>query len=257
MTKLRQTLRTAADLVETGLVSRSRAGDVARVAERYAVAISPAMAELIDARDPDDPIARQFIPDIRELDRHASEREDPIGDHPKSPLAGLVHRYPDRVLLKVAAVCPVYCRFCFRREMVGPDNGQPLSDVDLDAALDYIRAHPGIWEVILTGGDPLVLSPRRIADITARLGEIAHVKILRWHTRVPVVAPERVTADLVAGAEIRSARPSTSRSMPIIRASSPRALAMRLHSSPMREFLSSARPCCSRASMTTSPRSKR
>jgi lysine 2,3-aminomutase len=197
MTKLRQTLRTADDLVETGLVSRARAGEVARVAERYAVAISPAMAELIDASDSKDPIARQFIPDIRELDRHASEREDPIGDHPKSPLTGLVHRYPDRVLLKVAAVCPVYCRFCFRREMVGPDNGAPLADADLDAAIDYIGSHTEIWEVILTGGDPFVLSPRRIADITARLGKIAHVKILRWHTRVPVVAPERVTADLV------------------------------------------------------------
>jgi lysine 2,3-aminomutase len=136
MTKLRQTLRTAADLVETGLVSRHRAAEVAAVAGRYAVAISPAIAELIDASDADDPIARQFVPDIRELDRHASEREDPIGDHVKSPLTGLVHRYSDRVLLKVAAICPVYCRFCFRREMVGPDNGQPLSDADLEAALD-------------------------------------------------------------------------------------------------------------------------
>jgi lysine 2,3-aminomutase len=204
MTKLRQTLRTAADLVETDLVSRARAGDVARVAERYAVAVSPAMAELIDTGDASDPIARQFIPDIRELDRHTSERADPIGDHPKSPLTGLVHRYPDRVLLKVAAVCPVYCRFCFRREMVGPDNGAPLTDAELDAALDYIRTHSEIWEVILTGGDPFVLSPRRIADITARLADIAHVRILRWHTRVPVVAPERVTADLVAA--LRSER---------------------------------------------------
>jgi lysine 2,3-aminomutase len=82
--------------------------------------------------------------------------------------------------------------------MVGPENGTPLADADLDAALDYIRKHPEIWEVILTGGDPFVLSPRRIADITERLTGIAHVKILRWHTRVPVVAPERVTADLVA-----------------------------------------------------------
>ena len=116
-----------------------------------------------------------------------------------------MHRYPDRVLLKVAAVCPVYCRFCFRREMVGPDERRCRSPTPISTPRSTTFAHiPEIWEVILTGGDPFVLSPRRIADITARLGEIAHVKILRWHTRVPVVAPERVTADLVAA--LRSAR---------------------------------------------------
>jgi lysine 2,3-aminomutase len=100
--------------------------------------------------------------------------------------------------LKIASVCPVYCRFCFRREMVGPENGAPLGDDELEAALAYIRADPRIWEVILTGGDPFVLSPRRIRAVTAALGDIAHVKILRWHTRVPAVAPERVTEELVA-----------------------------------------------------------
>jgi lysine 2,3-aminomutase len=176
MTKLRQTLTKTSDLVETGLLPPDLANAVARVAERYAVAITPAMAELIDPTDAD----------------------DPIGDHAKSPVPGIVHRYPDRVLLKLAAVCAVYCRFCFRREMVGPEAGTPLTEADLDAALVYIRSRPEIWEVILTGGDPFVLSPRRIGEITSRLGEIAHVKVLRWHTRVPVVAPERVTADLVA-----------------------------------------------------------
>ena len=78
-------------------------------------------------------------------------------------MPGLVHRYPDRVLLKLVSVCPVYCRFCFRREMVGPGKAAALSDAELGAALDYIRAHPEIWEVILTGGDPLILSPRRVA----------------------------------------------------------------------------------------------
>jgi lysine 2,3-aminomutase len=109
-----------------------------------------------------------------------------------------VHRYPDRVLLKIASVCPVYCRFCFRREMVGPENGEALSADDLAAALDYIRATPAIWEVILTGGDPFVLSPRRIRDITEALSAIPHIKVLRWHTRVPVVEPARITEALVA-----------------------------------------------------------
>ena len=111
---------------------------------------------------------------------------------------GLIHRYRDRVLLKIVQVCAIYCRFCFRREMVGPDNGAPLSAAEFGAALDYIRSNAGIWEVILSGGDPLVMSPRRIGEVTAALAGIDHVKVLRWHTRVPVVAPERVTGELVA-----------------------------------------------------------
>ncbi len=198
MTHLRQTLRTAPDLVDSGLVPRAGEADVARVAARYAVAITPAMAELIDTKDAADPIARQFVPDLRELDTTPEERADPIGDHVKSPVRGVVHRYPDRVLLKIVGVCPVYCRFCFRREMVGPAAEANLTAAEIEEALAYIRAHSEIWEVILTGGDPFVMSPRRMEEISRALGAIAHVKIVRWHTRVPVVAPERVTADLVA-----------------------------------------------------------
>lgn len=199
MTKpLRQTLRTADEIVAARLAPEEQRDDMARVAQHYAVAISPAIADLIDHEDPDDPIARQFIPDVRELDRKAGERDDPIGDDAHSPVPGIVHRYPDRVLLKIASVCPVYCRFCFRREMVGPTQGHALSAEELDGALAYIRANGQIWEVILTGGDPFVLSDRRIAELTAKLAAIDHVKILRWHTRVPVVQPERVTESLAA-----------------------------------------------------------
>jgi lysine 2,3-aminomutase len=203
MTAFRQTLKSAADLADAGLIARERAAEVAAVEGRYAIAVTPAMATLIDPSDADDAIARQFIPDARELMRHPAERDDPIGDALKSPVPGLVHRYPDRVLLKLVSVCPVYCRFCFRREMVGPGKSAALSDAELEGALAYIRAHPEIWEVILTGGDPLVLSPRRVAEVTAALDAIPHVKILRWHTRVPVVAPERVTDALAAA--LRSA----------------------------------------------------
>jgi lysine 2,3-aminomutase len=204
MTKLRHTLKSAADLVEAGLAPTTAEADIARVSERYAVAITPAMAELIDTTDPDDPIARQFVPDLRELDHTPGEHPDPIGDHAKSPVKGIVHRYPDRVLLKIVGVCPVYCRFCFRREMVGPSAEANLTGDEIDAALAYIRSHEEVWEVILTGGDPLILSPRRVAEITAALEDIAHVKIIRWHTRVPSVAPERVTSDLIAA--LRSKR---------------------------------------------------
>lgn len=194
----RTSFKTARHLADAGLLHQHALPDAERVGARYAIAVTPAIAEAINRDDPNDPIARQFIPNIRELDVHPTERADPIDDKLKSPAPGLVHRYPDRVLLKLAHVCPVYCRFCFRREMVGPDLGEALSAHDLAAALDYIRATPAIWEVILTGGDPLVLSPRRIRDVTEALGAIPHVKILRWHTRVPVVAPERITTEMIA-----------------------------------------------------------
>ncbi len=173
------------------------AREIARVGQRYAVAITPAMAELIDRTNPDDPIARQFVPDIRELESHPGESADPIGDLVKSPVAGLVHRHPDRVLLKLTGLCPVYCRFCFRREMVGPRNSEALTPAQVQAALAHIRDDARIWEVIMTGGDPLILSPRRISAVTAALAAIAHVKVLRWHSRVPVVEPERITDTLI------------------------------------------------------------
>ncbi|AHK43067.1 MULTISPECIES: lysine-2,3-aminomutase-like protein [Ensifer] len=191
-------IKTAGELVDAGLIEPSQQTVVSQVAERYAVAISPAIAKLIDRNDPNDPIARQFVPDAAELTLLPEEREDPIGDKAHSPVAGIVHRYPDRVLLKAVHVCPVYCRFCFRREMVGPQGLGTLTPAELDAAIAYIAEHDEIWEVILTGGDPLVLSPRRLTEIMERLKPIAHVKIVRFHTRVPVVEPERINADLVS-----------------------------------------------------------
>jgi lysine 2,3-aminomutase len=191
-----KTLRRPAELVEAGLADRGKLAELQRVASRYAVAITPAIAELIDPADPDDPIARQFVPDTHELVQHEEENADPIGDDAFSPVEGVVHRYPDRVLLKLVNACAVYCRFCFRREMVGPGRGA-LSAKALGAALAYIRATPQIWEVILTGGDPLVLSPRRLKAVLAELAAIEHVKILRVHTRMPVVAPERISPALM------------------------------------------------------------
>jgi lysine 2,3-aminomutase len=190
-------VRTAEDLAASGFVAPERVEALARVAERYAVAITPGIADLIDQSDPADPIARQFVPSEAEMDARPEERADPIGDLPHSPVEGVVHRYPDRVLLKLTHVCPVYCRFCFRREMVGPGEEQVLSPTALAAALAYIAEHTEIWEVILTGGDAFMLSPRRIKRIVAKLGAIPHVKVLRWHTRMPVADPERVTAELV------------------------------------------------------------
>jgi lysine 2,3-aminomutase len=193
-----KTLRTPGDLLDAGLVSPAQVLDLASVAARYAVAIPPALAALIDPDDPDDPIARQYVPSPEELLTRPEERADPIGDLAFSPVEGLVHRYPDRVLLKPVHVCPVYCRFCFRREMVGPEGMGTLGAEALDAALAYIAGHPEIWEVILTGGDPLVLAPRRLAAILHKLDAIAHVRVVRVHTRVPIVTPEAVDDAMIA-----------------------------------------------------------
>src|SRR5450759_2677477 len=156
------TLRTPKQLSEHGLTPPEQRTALDAVAARYAVALPPALADLIDRNDPHDPIARQFVPDAAELDVQPQELSDPIGDDAHSPVEGIVHRYPDRVLLKLTPICAVYCRFCFRREMVGPGKATALSAAALTHALDYIRSRPKIWEVILTGGDPLVLSARRL-----------------------------------------------------------------------------------------------
>jgi lysine 2,3-aminomutase len=199
------TLREPAELVAHGL---ARAADLAvldKVAARYAVAVTPDIAALIDPDDPDDPIARQFLPSAEELILHPGENADPIGDHTHSPVAGIVHRYPDRVLFKLVHVCAVYCRFCFRREMVGPGKPAALSHDTYRGALDYVRAHSEVWEVILTGGDPLMLSPRRLSEIMTELAAIDHVKIIRIHTRVPVADPARVSPEMIAALKVEGA----------------------------------------------------
>jgi len=192
-----RTLRTAEELADAGLLPTDRLPALASVAARYAVALTPTMAALIDPADPRDPIARQFLPSEAELALAPGESADPVGDNAHSPVPGVVHRYPDRALLKVTHSCAVYCRFCFRREMVGPGGDAILSPAALDAALAYIASHPEIWEVILTGGDPLMLSPRRLGAVMDRVAAIEHVRIVRFHSRVPIVDPSRVTAGLV------------------------------------------------------------
>lgn len=193
-----RTLTRPEDFLAAGLVAPAGAEALARVIARYSAAMTSHLAGLVDRSDPADPIARQFMPDARELETTPQERADPIGDDAHSPCEGLVHRYPDRVLLKIVAACPVYCRFCFRRETVGAAKGGMLAPEALETALDYIRARPEIWEVILTGGDPLALSPRRLGETVRAIAGVGHVKTIRFHTRVPVAAPDLVTDDLVA-----------------------------------------------------------
>jgi lysine 2,3-aminomutase len=223
------THRSAADLVTAGLAPPEMLEELERVAARYAVGLTPDLGDLIDPADRHDPIARQFIPDPAELDRQAGESADPIGDDAHSPIEGIVHRYPDRVLLKLAYVCAVYCRFCFRREMVGPGRRRALSGAALAAALAYIRDHREIWEVILTGGDPLILSARRLRSVMEALALVDHVKVVRIHTRVPVAAPALIT-------------PALARALK----SSGKATYVVLHANHPRELTPAARAACAR-----------
>lgn len=240
-------LRSVRELATHGLVAPEDVGALSKVAERYSVAITPGMAELVPVSMPvsmpgpmsdlmsdlgpdpravpepvgsgptaangagasgggiTDPIALQFLPDIRELDADDTELSDPIGDEVHAPVPGIVHRYPDRVLLKPLSICPVYCRFCFRRAEVGESNGGILGEAELGTALSYIANHPEVWEVVVTGGDPLLLSARRLAALMQALADVPHVKVVRLHTRVPVVDPTRIDADLL-GALLPDAR---------------------------------------------------
>jgi lysine 2,3-aminomutase len=217
------------DLLAAGLAAPADGETLAEVAARYAVAITPAMVDLIDRSDPDDPIARQFVPTAAELETGAEELADPIGDAAYSPVPGIVHRYPDRVLLKLVHVCAVYCRFCFRRSMVGPGKAQAMTRAEVDAALAYVHTHSGIWEVILTGGDPLVLSPARLRRVLGAIAAIDHVKVVRLHTRIPVVEPKRITASLVNA----------------LRASGKATFAV-VHANHARELTAGARAACAR-----------
>jgi lysine 2,3-aminomutase len=213
------------------LDSRFRGNDVGvgveEIAPHFGLQITPAMKKLIDPNDPNDPIAAQFIPSDAENIVVEQELADPIGDENFSPLPGIVHRYPDRVLLKLLHICAVHCRFCFRREQIGkPDNA--LDGAALDKAFGYIAEHPEIWEVILTGGDPLLLSRRRLAEVVERLNAIPHVKIIRIHTRIPVIDPARITPELVA--VLRSEKP----------------VYILLHCNHARELTPEARAACAR-----------
>ena len=189
-------MRSGRALSAAGLIDAARVGEADAVARRYAVAVTPQVSKLIEPGAADDPIARQYLPDPRELTRMPEERDDPIGDDAHSPLPGLVHRYPDRVLLMPTTACPVYCRFCFRRERVG-HGATTMSASEIDDALAYIAARPGIREAILTGGDPMILSARRLGGILRRVAAIRTVEILRIHTRVPVADPKRVDSALI------------------------------------------------------------
>ncbi len=236
-----KSIKKPSELLEHGLITEDDFEKIKAVADTFSIAISPPMLELIERKDlhnppisiggeqankksslivreespdyqsgdlqkqnPSEGIHKQFVPSIDELTIKENELSDPISDFPYSPVQGLVHRYPDRCLLKVVNVCPVYCRFCFRREQLGSST-KSMSKEELKTAYEYIKSHPEIWEVILTGGDPLILKPNMLAEILKNLIEIPHVDVIRFHTRIPVVDPARISKALLRALKVPKA----------------------------------------------------
>ncbi|MFO0558985.1 MAG: KamA family radical SAM protein [Polyangiales bacterium] len=177
------------------LTDSEREGTRAAIAAGLPLSITPYYASLIDPRDPNDPIRRQCVPRAEELDAGEGDLRDPLGEESYSPASNLVQRYPDRALLLVTDRCSVYCRFCTRARMVGRDGGARSEDV-LRPAIEHLRAHPEIREVILSGGDPLVMSTPRLRRILELVKSVPHVDLLRLGTRAPVVLPMRITPSL-------------------------------------------------------------
>ncbi|MDD3400206.1 MAG: lysine 2,3-aminomutase [Eubacteriales bacterium] len=159
------------------------------------MAITPYYLSLIDPTDPHDPIRRQAIPTALELHQAAADQLDPLHEDADSPVAGLTHRYPDRVLLLVTDQCSMYCRHCTRRRFAG-QNDCALAMENIDRCIDYVREHEEVRDVLLSGGDALMLEDRTLESILIKLRAIEHVEIIRLGTRTPVVMPQRITPQL-------------------------------------------------------------
>lgn len=161
----------------------------------HKIRLTDYLTDLIDPSDPSDPVARQYMPSLEETISSLVDQEDPIGDKRNGIGKILVHRYPDRLLFLATDHCAAYCRFCFRKDRVGKGDAV-ISDEAIDDAIKYIEDNTSLWEVIFSGGDPLILSPRRLKQIIARIAAIPHIKVIRFHTRLPVSDPARVTQEL-------------------------------------------------------------
>ena len=170
--------------------------NVAKCLFAFRMAITPYYASLIDPKNPNDPIRKVCVPSIQETYPCENDMADPLGEVNDSPVPHLVHRYPDRVLLLVTLRCSTYCRYCTRRRVVGEED-RIITETALKTALNYIRSHPEIRDVLISGGDPLIMGTEKLEHIILGLRSIPHVDIIRIGTRVPVVLPMRITEELL------------------------------------------------------------
>jgi len=190
--QLRNRIRDLSGLERVFHLSEDERKAVSRNEGRLPLGLTPYYASLMDPQDADDPLRRTKIPTMAEFTHAPGELRDPLGEEDHSPVPGLVHTYPDKVLFLVTDFCATYCRYCTRARMVGA--GEYLPDRGIwEKALDYIAQHKEIRDVLLSGGDPLILSEDRLEWLLSRLRQIPHVEILRIGTKVPAVLPQRVT----------------------------------------------------------------
>lgn len=193
----RHRVRTLADLERMLDLTPDESDAIRRHSGALPVGITPYYASLLDPADPRQGLRRTVVPVGDEYLRGPGEADDPLGEDGTSPVPGLVHRYPDRVLLLVTNFCSVYCRYCTRARMVGAVGERSIRKHDLDAALDYIERTPAVRDVLLSGGDPLSLDDERLEWILARLRRVPHVEFIRIGSKQPVVQPQRITPALV------------------------------------------------------------
>jgi lysine 2,3-aminomutase len=192
----RYRVRTLADLARFIDLSEEESAAIKRHTGALPVGITPYYASLLDRHDPMQPLRRTVVPVLGEYELSRGENEDPLGEDGHSPVPGLVHRYPDRVLLLVTNFCSVYCRYCTRARMVGSAGERSVKKSDIEAALEYIEQTPVVRDVLISGGDPLSLDDERLEYILRRLRRIKHVEFIRIGSKQPVVQPMRITPSL-------------------------------------------------------------
>lgn len=186
----------AYELLKNGIIDKGSVEMVRKLHVTLPVRAPLSYTAKIKTKDFSDPLWKTVVPSESELSVQSFELTDPIGDEKWSPVKGIIHRHKDRVLFMPTNICAMYCRFCFRRNVVGkPEFG--LNEIELDTALNYIREHTEIWEVIFTGGDPFVLSNAKLKSLLASLEDIQHVRVIRFHTRIIIAKPSRIDSILL------------------------------------------------------------
>lgn len=195
--QLRNRIKTSDALSKIIPLSDDEKNDIDQCLKQFRMAITPYYASLINPDDINDPVRRQCVPSIQETFPNNDDLEDPLNEVGDSPVPGLVHRYPDRVLLLVTMCCSMYCRHCTRRRMVGEED-RPITEAAFQKCLAYIRNHTEVRDVLISGGDPLTMSDQKLEHIISELRAIPHVDIIRIGTRVPCVMPMRITPELCA-----------------------------------------------------------
>ncbi len=194
--QFRHRIKTAEALSRVVRLSEDEVRAIRESEGEFRLAVTPYYAALVDPDDPTCPIRKQAVPGVGELAVYPGEMKDPLAEERDMRAPGVTHRYPDRVLFYVSPTCAMYCRHCTRKRKVSrPDTA--VTDAEIEKGIAYIRAHPEVRDVVISGGDPLTLDDDRVERIVARLREVPHVEILRLGTRVPVTLPQRITPALV------------------------------------------------------------